>query len=483
MISYPKKQALVTWCVPIILVALCAVPLYGQTAWNTTVTNGFFDDVLNWTNGIPDASTATNYNVASDTLVTLRQNEASGVTGFWSSSASPVPAVGSSMTLTIDLGAHDYTAGNAGTNVFRPPSSVDYTRRLVFTGEKDIDGQNLGLFVLSGTTDAYWAHTGNSAQGHTETILQSGVTFRFDGTLALQWGRTFTSTLLFEVEEGARLELTNSGRSFIIANSDGNDAELRVSGGVTTHAGPLVRIANSGDKHATSDRGGGDGRLTVTDGGSFTTAGAIQAGFAIDSRAYIRVEGADSVINAAKAFIGGTAIDTGRGTATASFLDGGTGNFDDLYVFYTVHAPELEQDPTWGTVIVDGGHVAVEGVALFQPSSVLGITINDVSQAFAISASSLTVTDAILLLSLGDGFIAAIDDTILLLEYTDSLIGSFAGFSEGQTFSIDDYTFQFSYLMNDSSAIGLTVIPEPGTLAFVTTILVGSFLLVRRKYT
>ncbi len=454
------------YVVSIVLLAPLAVSA-NSTSWQTGITEGFFNIPGNWTNGVPDSTFTATFGITQDTEISFTQNHSVGTLNWWSGTGSAL-SEDQTLTLTLDLADNTFTAINIPSLSWRAPVAEGTTRRVLMKGEKDIEGVNLGIFENTGNSFIYVGH-GSSASGNFEVVVDSGATFRTTAHLALQWDSSDTTpaAALFEVRQGGVLEVLNN-RRIQIANSSGNDAELLVSGGRASNQNDEVRVAIGSNS---------TGVIRVTHGGTFQSGNDILLGYGSNSTGTLSVSGSGSTATASSLMVGGRSS-SGVGMGVAEFLDGGHGDFNSLYVYHTVHGPE---SITFGTVTFDGGTMSVLNNAVFEALSVLNITVTNVAQGAVLSADNLTIDDVILNLSAGNTFSANLDDTIILLEYTGTLLGTFDSLPEGSIVSFGEYLAEISYLMEGGTAIGLTVVPEPATAAALLGMLTLAVVALRKR--
>lgn len=215
------------------------------------------------------------------------------------------------------------------------------------------------------------------------------------------------------------------------------------------------------------------GNLTVT-GGHFDE---VESQFTAS-----RIIGNDMYIGGASP--SGTQTPVASGMGFASFLDGGTGQFITLRSYFREDAyfdADLDEwVDTRGTLTIDDGFVSVSGTATLFAGSVTELGIRTTAQDMLMTVNNLILDSTLQLIIAGD-FVAAMNDEIHLIEYT-SLTGTFAGLSEGATIHHDGHSFTIHYAMGlDSNVIGLTVIPEPATIALLTGALAALLVLRRRR--
>ncbi len=265
-------------------------------------------------------------------------------------------------------------------------------------------------------------------------------------------------------------QTNQNGRAAVIGVNNGNSGSIYIEGG--------SMIANN---VVTIGGGGAMGSVEVSDGGSFSgTVLSIgrRGGSGTDAanpptytgQGSFSVTGLGSTATADQFYVGGgrrgsTNAPTGDANGTASFTNGGTGNFGLMRIFRTEGMIGDNPVVTRGTLIIDNATVNITGTgtAVIDPDAILRIGLYNPSQAFALNVGgAFTITNANFELFLGDGFSADINDTFSLVNY-GSLVGTFAGLDDEDEIVLGGYTFQIDYNLNGDGEIGLlvTAIPEP----------------------
>lgn len=380
--------------------------------------------------------------------------------------------------VTFDMGGNTFTAAEQSTWTLRG------------NGNSTLILQN-GDFVYAAGNNQWIGHTFTSGEktlrvGVGSRLVMNGETITFN--------HNSTNVVRLYVEDGAKFDSWER-----VVMSGGPDSQTHT---VVSGHGSEIRTGLRGSGTARSFYLGSDGIATME-----ILSGAAFSGFDLAlGRKYGTGGGADptrrgngilivdgsegihaSSVTASRFFIGGGAIASnvaavGDGSGTATFSNGGIGAFNTMRVFHTSEVVDDEPVITWGTLVIDGGHVSVTGTATFDPGSVLRIGLNQVSQNESLLISELNL-DATLELTLGVGFSAAISDTIVLIEY-QTLSGEFANVGQGDFITIGGYTFEMDYAMGSgSNLIGLTVtaIPEPGNMAVVLGLIALLILRAKRK--
>lgn len=365
-----------------------------------------------------------------------------------------------------------------GTTAFGPPSEAPTLTLNLNDNEVTISENN--AFSIFSTTSS----------GVRTAIINGGPLgegkLNLGGTNNLQIGGVSVSDTnsLVRLENGVTVDLGNSG-SIQVANSN-SLGELQIVGGSTliqrrggvvgrinsangtvtvSGAGSTWSMIGAGARLPLSIGGGAQGTLTIEDGGTVSSTGAINVGRLNNQSVapktgsgIVLITGEGSSISATEFYIGGgrgelsTADVLADGNGLVTFEKGASGTFSEIL-------RTLATDVTKGTLVIeafDGTQVSA-ATATFDPNSVLSFGLSQTDANIALDVSGvLTVTDATLEVFLAPGFSASIGDSFLLASY-DSLVGTFAN----STVVIDDYTFSVDYNFNSLSIIALTVIPEP----------------------
>ncbi len=435
-----------------------------------------YDSSASWSpTGVPGSADIAIFNPTGETIVNFSDDEFSSelrIQGEADGATQP--------NVTFDLGG----------NVYRVTSGSGRLNFLVGVADsvRSLNVKNGELSV--GTGLVMWGYA--NVEG-AETILriQEGGVLRH--TAAAGIGRTEssdrTTTAKLYIENGGKLLAENS---FSIAANGGNgtsNADVFIIGPTS------VMEAKASDRSVVNIGNAlGHGTLRITDGGLLDSSRAIGVGFGEVGTAALTVSGVnvnnsdpENPITTASRILGnqlyiggGRARDDGNnlpragGEGVAEFLDGGYGQFTTLLAYNN------SVNGTKGTLRIDDAFVTVSGTATFQAGSVTELGLRSVEQDVLMFASNL-VLDSTLQLLIDGSFSAALHDSIHLIEYT-SLTGTFAGLGEGDTFSVDGHTFSIHYAMGDGeNIIGLTVIPEPGTIAVILGAICLGICVARRK--
>ncbi len=382
---------------------------------------------------------------------------------------------------------------NDGTTV-----TVDFSADATFGGIRLLGtSEPVVVFELNGNTvnldltgtSAFLSSANSSNISRTLTVRNGD--FNMPGFQIHGLTSGWRNPVIFNLEQGTTLASVNSSR---IGSTGG--AEMYINGGSTwTHDAELVfayashgswpsfgssgllEISGAGSSatvtasHTVILGRGGYGELNILAGGQFT-AGTMHTATATadNSGADILVDGSGSLLT-----ISSTLFLAGTGTAA----------FNPASL--TVQAQgvaNLAAFHSWenGTTLLKGGTINVNGTAEFDSGSVLSFTLYTPGQTASFFADDLIIDTAALEILIDDTLTPDISQTFLLAEYSESISGTFAGLSEGATFTVGDTVFQISYLMGlDNNTIGLTVIPEPTTITALLGALALAVAMRRRK--
>lgn len=334
----------------------------------------------------------------------------------------------------------------------------------------------------------------DNATSETKTFVVNGGFLEVTATLGVN-RQSFSSTMMvFRLENGANLTVTNQ---FAVShNNNAGPGEMQVTDGSSMTVEDKVWLGRRGVNgvltiegagstfQANSDRetvvggsrSGSIGRLNILDGGSYTSlADEFHIAKIAETEGTILVSGEDSLLSAAATilYIGGT--DTGAGgTGAVTFELGSSGIVDGLHAW----ANDPGNDEV-GTLTLDRSAGLTANDATFDPGSVLRFGLHETDQSADLLVNNLLDIDgATLEAFLSDGFVPSIGDQFYLASY-DNLNGLFAN-PQGRVIIDDTYYFEIDYALNGGNFIGLTTIPEPGSMLLVL-LAVGAGLLRRRQ--
>ncbi len=349
-----------------------------------------------------------------------------------------------------------------------------------------------GFVFDNGFVNAHNVALRGSSGGDGPTlVLQNGTHWTNAGSVTFP---TTVYTGLVEVMSGSTFTATGSGVVVNLGSSTGSTTTLRVSG------------EDSAFNARTPEETPNANRRTVTVGGQFTAHNylyvADQAEFTADQvnvggstgnldrnpAGSVFVDGAGTTFEAKWVNVGGaranvTDVVAGRGDAFFTVSDGASAEIEFLQSLYKPAGTvgDVEYDATFGRVILDNGSLTLTGDSILQANTLLHIHLYANNQAAALtSTSTFTITNAILGLEIEDSFSATLGDKIALIDYT-TLTGQFAGYDEGDEFSIGGYSFQFTYNLDGQNVVGLTVIPEPRAYALLFAAVVLGVVFIRRR--
>lgn len=423
------------------------LPLGGQVIQWDGGDSGLFSDGANWVGGTPPGpGNEARFAEAGDVEVTFT---AAGSTTVETVDFAGTELGGEPAGLFFDL--EDHTFATQGSLLF--DGSNNDARIFVAEGGVLNIGSTPGVGTLgvNNTSNVRQAMTVELKGGIEVTIgNQLGIGRRSVGILEISEGSVVTiddQTLMGHGQDGnGRMTVTGAG------------SEFRQEGGGSNNRNILVGF------HANN----GQGTLEVLDGGKVTTVRSVTAATVSGTTGTVLVSGAGSNITATVAgeglVVGGRTNSGGLagGTATATFSNGGSGDFDLLRVF--ANDPSSNEV---GTLVLDGSGGVRANTALLQEGSIFRMTLNDVSQAADLEVSGLlTLGNAHLEVLKGTGFSALENDVIQIVEF-GSLSGTFQGLADGSAFWVGNTPFEIHYGTLQSDFITLTVIPEPGVVVLI----------------
>lgn len=413
-----------------------------NTTWTgAAVGNNDFGDADNWSNGAPGAIDNAYFDSAGTTEVDFSAAHTVASVNF-------TPDAGG-LLRTVQLNLSGFSLSGS----FAPSALGRQT--LIFD-----DGTfNISNAVALGSGDVTRPAL---------IRLQNGVVFNFS-TSSITLGNSGS----FAVEVLSGSEIVNTGR-MTIGTGVSTVASMTISG-----VGSRVENQNVGNATGNNIVGssGGTGELIVENGGWFSGGRRIYIGTGGNGSLIVRGSELDENNNVVYSTVvtagdhsglvlrGDRDGDFGSGSAYALFKDGGRGIFAHGMAMFDNSVLEIDR----GYVQVTQGTLSPVGAQsrYFADGSELIYWLYsgehdqriDIAGSFEIAGATLTI-------ELGDDFTATLGEEFYLIKRPANFTGAFADLTEGDMFSVGDYTFQISYAMGASgNLIGLTVVPEPATAA------------------
>lgn len=353
-------------------------------------------------------------------------------------------------------------------------------------------GSDKGFIFDNGIVNAQSVSLRGSSGGEGPTVvLRNGTQWTNAGIVH------FPTTVLsgrVEVLSGSTFTATGSGVVFNLSGATNNTNTLVVSGEDSAFTARTAAATPDANRRTVSVSSGFNAHnyLFVENAASFSAdqvnvgGGASQA--ERNSQGTVLIDGEGTTFEAKWVNLGASRSNVtsglvGRGDAWFTVSDGATAEVEFLQALYKPAGTNnsIDYDATLGRVILNDGTLLLTGNSTFQANTLLEIYLHSPAQAAALtSTADLTVTGANFSLQLDGSFAASVGEMIALIDYTN-LIGEFAGYEEGDIFSVGGYTFEFTYSLDGQSVVGLTVIPEPRVYALLFAAVVLGFVAVRRR--
>jgi hypothetical protein len=210
----------------------------------------------------------------------------------------------------------------------------------------------------------------------------------------------------------------------------------------------------------------GTGMFSVTTNSTLVSAGACNVGLNEGSNGTFRVL-TNSSAQVADMVIGGGAASGGTGLLTVA----SGGSFKSM-AGITV----------WGNgaLSIDAGLVEATSFLDLKDASSASFVLNSAGAPALVTVGTNVMLgqNVQLALSLGSGAAFNNDDFVSLISFGGNVAGTFAGYDEGHVIDVSGQQFRLTYAGGqDGKTIGLTAIPEPGTLGLLT--MAGMFFLRR----
>lgn len=430
------------WAWLVMMVFTFSSPLSALTLtivdWKDGDESGLFLTGGNWVgDAVPDDEDHFQVNASENITITLAaDHEVAGYVGGASQGV-----------FTLDLGGNTLTLSSTGTGwsndnrrSFHVPNNSNLRTMTITNGTfaaNDVD------FRGSQTTVEVTSNAAFQAQGIT---LNNGSTMEIFGTVTTS-GRIMTRS-------GSRV-LVNGGT----VNNTSNPIWAGESG-LTTEA--LVHISNG----ATANF-----QIMIAGRDSLASGTSNDGGWG-----RFLVEGTGTTVTTERVFLSGGSRSTGSTSQNNPSPEG----IGSLWVRdgAALSTDYLESYPR-STIFIDNATITVGNAlmgsingGILHPDSTLQIALNSVGQQPALILQQLIITDSTFEIIINEGFSANINEEITLMTYATTLVGEFDGFAEGETFTVDGFTFQLSYgSRGEDGAVFLTVIPEPATTAMMIALL------------
>ncbi len=330
-------------------------------------------------------------------------------------------------------------------------------------------------FAVGGTTtigsggSLTFSRLENTTTSDPDGTLDLGYLQINGGTLNLTAGTAAGRGTDVNVENVLYVRAINGASGTIRADKADTTAAVVVDGDVDgTFGGAIADAATDAVVRLVRS---GDGRLTLTGNNTYSGTTIIESGVlelggsgSINSSSSILVEGG--------ALIQNSSVDLTAGIVWTGGTVGGTGTIVGDLIAGGTDAKFLSPGNSAGILTVTGDlTLSSSTTALFELNGTTAGVDYDVISV----GQALDLNDAILDVSLG--FAPLLSDTFLIASF-DSLTGTFAGLGDGDTFTVDGYEFQISYL---ADSISLTVIPEPRTVALGFGLIVGLVAVLRQR--
>ncbi len=283
----------------------------------------------------------------------------------------------------------------------------------------------------------------NTASDYTgDTVINAG-TIRSNGA-----AQTLSTQSTYALADSAGVTLDLGGNNQTIGGLSGGGA---TGGTVTLGAGTLTAGGNNANTSFS-------GAITGTGGLTKTGSGSLTLGSNLAYTGATLVSNGTLVVN-------GDLASSGVTVDGAGAVLGGSGRVNSLTITQGTFGPGNSP----GTFTVDGnvefGSGATFSVEAASAASFDRLVVNGLGSTVTIDpAASLLLSgfDALPALSVGTEFI------IIENNSSNSIVGSFADYAEGSSFTLGSNTFQTSYLLGtDSNDFGfiVTAVPEPSTFA------------------
>ena len=470
------------------------VDVSNSSSWGTSTSNGFLElksGALNFNGGLTTSSSTTDGNMFktsggsfSATTVTMHRT--------WGNSSATATTAASTTSGFI------VTGGTATVGTLSLLGSNSNVSGLVSGGQLDVTGPMTlgagtstrfnvfqvsgGVFNQTGTAGIVMntsaGSTLNSAlylTGGTSTVEK--ITFGATGGNA---GSTAVLTLngaTAALYTGTGGWVNNSGNSTVTltagtigAKDDWSSSLAMNLNGVTSGTSLSIKAADASNGAKNISLSGvvsGTGGFTKTGGGVLTLSNAnIYSGATIVSEGTLLINGSN----------------TSSATTVNGGLLGGTGTTGAVTVNSggTIAAGNSIGTLTTGDLTLSGtGTIAVELNTTTVVSDLL------VTNTFSLDAGDtvkLTLTD------LGGNVALALNTTFTIVDYTGSWDGNLFSYNgtalndnDSFVFGVNEYEISYNGTTGLDSAVTLTVVPEPTTVAFVGLGLAGLLLRFRRR--
>lgn len=348
-----------------------------------------------------------------------------------------------------------------------------------------------GFAFENGTVNAHNIALRGSSGGQGPTlVLRSGTLWTSSGSISFP---TSVATGRVDVLSGSTYTATGPGVVYSASGVVNNTNTLSVSGENSAFTARTGAATPDVDRRTVNVNSGFDAHnyLYVENQASFSADQLNVGGGTVlerNAQGTVLVDGSGSSFEAKWVNLGAsrnsvTAGLAARGDAWFTVSNGATAEIELLQVFYKPAGTNnsIDYDATLGRVILDDGTLSLTGNSTFHANTLLQIYLHSPAQAAALtSTADLTVTGADFSVLLDDSFVATAGEKIALINYSN-LIGQFAGYDEGDEFTVGGYTFEFTYSLDGANVVGLTVIPEPRVYALLFAAAVLGVALVRRR--
>ncbi len=402
--------------------------------------------------------------------------------------ATPLTATSATHGITFN---HAVTFSSTGTSTFETNNALP-SASITFNGTLNSNGKvylRAGNAVFSGGGN-YTSIGIGSRSGVTSTI-RIGANNGISTSASFSLGEA-NGTSRFDLagynQSLVGISKLNAGTTAIIGNSSTTSNSVLTLTGTSSYSGLIQDSIDSGTKNVGIVINGGS--LTLSANNTYTGDTVIKAGA-------LKLDSAGNLQGSKNVIIGdsgssGTTLDvttkTTGFTIGSSQTVGGIGHLDATGKTVTVSgklAPGNSAGKlnvtTSGLTIGSGGILSLELTRGVTPDG--GVNYDQLGLTGALTIDPAATLD---LAALGTGAWNNNDIFFLILnDGADAIAGSFAGFSEGSTFTLGSQSFKLTYQADSSSSsfaggndMAIQVVPESSHILIGS---IGALLLLRRR--